>query len=98
MTKAIYFAGDKYIKMFSSSNNINLSAIISAIPTSAIVKGGTYIDHFTVIGDQRIALCGIQTIDGVFYYISEDGIMTDAGPSVIFHRWMLRPQDLKDIK
>ncbi len=94
MTKAIYFAGDKYIKMFSSSNTINFSAI----PTSAIIKDGTSINNETVIGDQRIALCGIQLRNGVFYYLSEDAINTDFSPNGVIGRWMLSSQDLKDIK
>lgn len=94
MTKAIYFAGDKYIKMFSSSNIINFSAI----PTSAIIKDGADANNQTVIGDQRIALCGMQTRNGVFYYLSEDAINTEDSPNGVIDRWMLSPQILKDIK
>ncbi|KAI4308827.1 hypothetical protein [Lactobacillus intestinalis] len=94
MTKAIYFAGDKYIKMFSSSNTINFSAI----PTSAIIKNGASANTQTAIGDQRIALCGIEIRNGVFYYLSEDSINTDVNPNGLVDRWLLSPQALKDIK
>lgn len=94
MTKAIYFAGDKYIKIFSSSNTINFSII----PSSAIIKDGAYVNLQTVIGDQRIALCGTQIRAGVFYYLSEAPINTEASPNGVIDRWMISPQYLKDIK